>query len=146
MVGRKPNPIKIPPKGLNYVVVHKERENGKVISITPKIIFGDPVDIDKNLARSSVGRCINTAFIERYNATNRHQDARKVRDTYEFSKELHAHQAMTYFINYTCWVVRTLRIKNGDGTYRKRTPAMAASLADHVWSLEEWLSYPCVHL
>jgi IS1 family transposase len=148
-VGRKPNPIKIPPKGLNYVVVHKERENGRMIKITPKIIFGDPVEIAEKLAHSSVSRCINTAFIERYNATNRHQDARKARDTYEFSKALHAHQAMTYFINYTynfCWAVRTLRIKNEAGTYCQRTPAMAAGLTDHIWSLEEWLSYPCVHL
>ena len=38
--------------------------------------------------------------------------------------------------------VRTLRQKVGPRRYRQRTPAMAAGLADHVWSLREWISFP----
>jgi hypothetical protein len=30
----------------------------------------------------------------------------------------------------------------GDEGWQARTPAMAAGLADHVWSLREWLTYP----
>lgn len=41
-----------------------------------------------------------------------------------------------------CWPVRTLRVKGEGGRWRKRTPAMAAGLADHVWSLSEWVTYP----
>jgi len=26
------------------------------------------------------------------------------------------------------------------------TPAMAAGLTDHIWSLHEWLTYPAVQL
>jgi hypothetical protein len=26
--------------------------------------------------------------------------------------------------------------------FLSRTPAMAAGLADHVWTLQEWLTYP----
>ena len=44
-VGRLPKPIMLAPKGLNYVVVHKTRKNGKVITIEPKIIFGEEEDI-----------------------------------------------------------------------------------------------------
>ncbi len=54
------------------------------------------------------------------------------------------HDAATYFVSYGynfCWPVRTLRVKE-DGTWRPRTPAMAAGLTDHVWSLREWLTYP----
>jgi hypothetical protein len=40
--------------------------------------------------------------------------------------------------------VRTLREPIGDGHYRKRTPAMAAGLADHVWTMDEWVSRPAV--
>ena len=40
-VGRLPKPIMVAPKGLNYVVVHKTRKDGKVIKIEPKIIFGE---------------------------------------------------------------------------------------------------------
>ncbi len=32
-----------------------------------------------------------------------------------------------------------------DGTWQSRTPAMAAGLADQVWSLTEWLTLPTVH-
>jgi hypothetical protein len=54
---------------------------------------------------------------------------------------------MTYFTMYShnfCWVVRTLRRKNNDGRWQRRTPAMAAGLTSHVWSLEEWLTFPAV--
>jgi hypothetical protein len=54
-------------------------------------------------------------------------------------------EAMTYFTRYSdnfCWCVRTLREPTGPGRYRQRTPAMAAGLADQVWSLEEWLLFP----
>ena len=41
-----------------------------------------------------------------------------------------------------CWAVRTLREEVAPKRYRQRTPAMAAGLADHVWSLEEGLRFP----
>ena len=56
---------------------------------------------------------------------------------------------MTFFTKYSdnfCWVVRTLRQKGEDGRWQRRTPAMAAGLADHVWSLRDWLSFPAVQL
>ena len=40
------------------------------------------------------------------------------------------------------WPVRTLRIRNEEEVWQPRTPVMAAGLADHVWSLEEWLAFP----
>jgi len=55
------------------------------------------------------------------------------------------HVARTYFTQYRynfCWWVRTLREEIGPKHYRPRTPAMAAGLADHGWSLEEWLLFP----
>ncbi len=54
---------------------------------------------------------------------------------------------MTYFTLYSynfCWAVRTLRERREDGSRRHRTPAMAAGLAQHVWSLREWLTFPAV--
>ncbi len=45
-----------------------------------------------------------------------------------------------------CWAVRTLRAKDKDkeGRWQNRSPAMAAGLADHVWSMAEWLAFPVV--
>src|SRR5205823_6256861 len=54
-------------------------------------------------------------------------------------------QDLTYFTLYSynfCWPARTLRQKVGRQRYRQRTPAMAAGLADHIWPLREWLTYP----
>jgi len=39
-------------------------------------------------------------------------------------------------------VIRTLRWSDPAGRWPDRTPAMPAGLADHVWSLAEWLSFP----
>jgi hypothetical protein len=53
------------------------------------------------------------------------------------------HEAMTDFTKYSfnvCWPVRTLRERADSGPWQKRTPAMAAGLADLVWSLKEWLT------
>ena len=73
------------------------------------------------------------------------QVRRKVRKTYRFSKDWEMHNASTYFSMYSynfCWPVRTLRQRGGGTTDRRRTPAMAAGLADHVWTLSEWLTFP----
>src|SRR5439155_22583014 len=42
------------------------------------------------------------------------------------------------------WCVRTLReqVQQDPPRYRYRTPAMAAGLADHAWSMHELLCYP----
>ena len=57
------------------------------------------------------------------------------------------HEAVSYFTLYSynfCWPVRTLRQGSRRKGYRQRTPAMAAGLADHIWTLKEWLSRPAV--
>ena len=44
------------------------------------------------------------------------------------------HRAITDFTmsSYNfCWPVRALRVNGEDGTWRQRTPAMAAGLSDH---------------
>jgi len=58
--------------------------------------------------------------------------------TSRFLKDWGVHEAMTCFTLYSanfCWCVRTLRDAVAPKRYRQRTPALAAGLADHVWSL-----------
>jgi hypothetical protein len=67
--------------------------------------------------------------------------------TYCFSKDWQVHEAARYLGMYSynfCWKVRTLGELEGKGRWGERTPAMAAGLADHVWSLMEWLSFPTI--
>ena len=101
-----------------------------------------------DLACPASSRAVNTSFVERQNRTDRNRNARKARKSYCFSKDWSVHQAVTYFTMYSdnfCWPVRTLRVKGEAGAWQRRTPAMAAGLADHVWSLSEWLTLPAVH-
>lgn len=139
----------VPVEGLKYATVHKRRQKGRVVKIELRTIFGSESEVQAAIKASAVSNTINTAFIERHNGTDRNRNARKVRKSYCFSKDWDMHNAMTYFTMYNynfCWPVRTLRVQDQVGRWQPRTPAMAASLADHVWSLEEWLTYPAVQL
>jgi IS1 family transposase len=144
--GRPPVPRRVAPPELRYATVHKTRRKGRVIKIGLRVVFGTLAAVLTALGRSRVSRAINTAFVERHNGTDRHHNARKRRQTYCFSKDWGMHAAVTYFTIYSynfCWPVRTLREQAG-GRWRARSPAMAAGLADHVWSLSEWLAFPAV--
>jgi IS1 family transposase len=146
---RKMVPSKVPPEGMNYATVEKRREKGRVVEILTRVVFGTMAGVLAALAKSSVSRRINTSFVERQNATDRHRNARKVRRTYTFSKGWTVHEAMTYFTIYSynfCWPVRTLREAVREGLWRQRTPAMAAGLDDHVWTIREWIRMPSVQL
>jgi hypothetical protein len=144
---RRMVPEKVPPPDLNYAVVEKRREKGRVVELLTRVVFGTMAAVLTALGQSSVSRWINVSFLERQNATDRHRNARKVRKTYTFSKDWRIHESMTYFSMYSynfCWPVRTLAERDGMGRFRRRTPAMAAGLADHVWTMREWVTMPCV--
>lgn len=146
--GRRPvQPSRHAPPDLKYATVHKEREKGRVVAIVTAVLLGTWQAVAGALKRSGVSRTINTSFVERHHGTDRHHNARKARKTYRFSKDWRMHEAMTYYTmsSYNfCWPVRTLGVRTGTGKWQKRTPAMAAGLADHVWSLEEWLTFPAI--
>jgi IS1 family transposase len=145
--GRPKRPYKEPPAGLVYATVEKLRKKGRVVEILTRVVFGKMTAVAAALAGSRVSRSINTSFLERQHLTDRHHNSRKSRKTYRFSKDWEFHEAATYFTMYSynfCWPVRTLREPVGEGSYRDQTPAMSAGLADHVWSIYEWISFPAV--
>jgi IS1 family transposase len=133
--GRPAGPRVEPPDGMSYATVHKTREKGRVVKVATRRVFGE-----------SEGEA-STSYLERQNATDRHRNARKGRKTYRFSKDWEVHAAMTAYTMFSynfCWPVRTLRERGPDGRWNPRTPAMVAGLADHVWTLDEWLTLPGV--
>jgi len=142
-----PRTYRVPPPELNYAVLHKTRQHGRVVGLEQRIVLGQPAAVQAVLERSRGRGQINTALVERLHATDRHRNARKARKSYCFSKDWHLHQAATYFSLYSynfCWPVRTLRTRGHDSHWHPCTPAMAAGLADHVWSLTEWVTFPSV--
>jgi len=73
---------------------------------------------------------VSTSFVERQNLTMRMSMRRFSRLTNAFSKKVenHAHAVALHFMFYNFGRIhKTLRV----------TPAMAAGVSDHVWSLEE---------
>jgi IS1 family transposase len=143
--GRPRKPKKVLPKELKYATVHKERENGRVVKVTTRVVFGTVTAVLAALAVSLVSKVVNTAFVERHHGSDRNRNRRKVRKTGCFSKDWQVHEAMTCFTMYSynfCWPVRTLRKKVGRKKYKPRTPAMVAGLTDHIWTIQEWASYP----
>jgi hypothetical protein len=143
--GRPPKPKCMMPEALCYGTVNKTRKNGAVVEVMRTLVFGSLALMDLYLSRSKVSRTLNTSFVERNNGTDRNQNGRKVRKAYTFSKDWDVHNAMTYFVGFSynfCWPVRSLQIKGEGGKRQDRTPAMAAGLADHVWTIEEWVTFP----
>ena len=128
-------------------MVEKVREKGRVVRVGSRVVFGTLAAVALALGMSRVSRAIDIAFLERENGTARHCNARKARKSYRFSKDCRFHKAVRYFTmdsDNFCWVVRTLRVKDDEGQWQTRSPAMAGGLADHVWSMAEWLSHSVV--
>lgn len=145
--GRPQAPYRVPSPELKYATVPKTRVKGRVVKVEPRVIFGTELAVMEALKKSQVSRSINTAFIERQNGTDRNRNGRKVRKTYCFSKDWDIHESVTYFTmdsDNFCWPVRTLSQRNADGHWQDWTPAMAAGLTNHLWSLAEYLKTPTV--
>ena len=110
-------------------------------------MLGSEERLEETLAESERSGTVNTSFVERYHGTQRQFNARKKRKAYTFSKEVSFHEAAVWLVvlwyNFG-WRVRTLRekVQEGPPRYRHRTPAMAAGLADHAWTMRELLRHP----
>lgn len=83
---------------------------------------------------------IGTSYVERQNLTMRMGMRRFTRLTNGFSKKVENHIAAVslHFMHYNfARAHKSLTIKGDDGKSIKRTPAMAAGIADHIWTLTE---------
>jgi hypothetical protein len=135
------------PVEITYARVVKEKERGRVVAVTSEVVLGSEEQAEETLAESERSQTINTSFVERWFGTQRQFNGRKKRKTYTFSKELSFHEAATWLVvtwyNFG-WCVRTLRqqVQKNPPRYHYRTPAMAAGLTDHAWTMREMLTYP----
>lgn len=86
-----------------------------------------------------VRKLISTSYVERTNLGLRMNNRRFTRLTNAFSKkaENHAHSVALHFMAQNFCRAHGTLTKNAKGY--KTTPAMAAGLTDHVWTVEEML-------
>ena len=147
LVGRPPQSSQlIPTSGINFAVVNKVRENGKVRSVKPEIVLGSERKIQKILDESPCSRHINISFVERSNLHQRLNNRRVTRKTLGFSKKLGMHEAQIWLCRGYYHYVRphsSLKMRSDDGKHWiQKTPAMAAGVTNHIWSMKELLTFP----
>ena len=63
--GRFPKPYRVPPPDLCYAVVVKKREQGRVVEVSTRIVYGTTQQVEAALQASPVSYAINTYGVER---------------------------------------------------------------------------------
>jgi IS1 family transposase len=144
--GRPKSAKLIPPIELMYCKVVKERKKGKVVRVDTEIVFGKEQQIRERLKGSKVSHHINTTFVERNNLTMRERNRRLTRKTMGFSKEkipliesLNLYSALYHFVKPHSGL--RIEVNDDDRRWMQRTPMMAAGITDHVWTVEELLTF-----
>jgi IS1 family transposase len=150
--GPAPKPRWLPRPGLLYAQVVKTVRRRRLVRVTHRVVFGTLEAVEQVLA--ACGWQINTAFVERVNLTIRQHVAAVGRRVSTLCKgEDGLRQQLALYHVYYNFVLPHASLRqplaepiptNGAGSaqlWRPYTPAMAAGLTDHVWSLREVLLY-----
>lgn len=138
--GRPAIPRLVPPPELRYGQVVKHRKKNRVVHVEKRVVFGgDSVNM----------KDISTSKVERQNLNFRSNNRRLTRKSIGFSKRHREHYDHVALQVAEHNIVRPhlgLRVRNSIQTevrkWIKRTPAMAAGLTNHIWSLKELLTFP----
>ena len=140
--GRPRNPQRVIDEDLSYATVHKTRQSGRVIKVERKVVHGSEQQILARL-KESPSKTVNTAYIDRSNLDWRLWDAHLARKAPTVARSIHWLKAK-FAICVACYnLIRpheTLS-RGEDRAFRPKTPAMAASIADHRWTFSELLAY-----
>lgn len=130
------------------VQVVKQRTT-KGLHIERRIVQGCPRQIERlrQVTQKAVG-VINTAYIERLNATFRLRLSWLTRRTRTLAQQPETLTAGMYIVGCfynLCDAHHSLRLRLWVGRHRyrwvQRTPAMAAALTDHSWTVDELLTF-----
>ncbi len=118
--------------------VVKRYERRRVVETERRIVDGTPARVE-TLRRRSQGRgVINTAYIERFNATFRERLAplaRRCRALARHTVTLHEGMFLVGTVYNFCTPHESL------SHTQQTTPAMAAGITDHCWTMHELLSF-----
>jgi IS1 family transposase len=127
---------------LHIGTVIKRTQKKRVVEVTRTMSHGSQEGAERLLQQSKGGSVLNTAFIERLNATMRQRLATLTRKCRQGARRLRSLETGMYLLGTTynfCWVHHELSKPIHED--RACTPAMAAGLTDHIWSVNELLQY-----
>jgi hypothetical protein len=145
--GRAGRPRLRPVPGLLLGQAIEPQERRRVVSVTRRVVLGTAAAIAAVLLATGPGTGINTASIERLDATFRGAMTPPVRRGRAWARTeatLEAGMVLVGGASNFCWEHARLRRETGQAGGRKwqaRTPAMAAGLTDHPWTMRELLSH-----
>lgn len=139
------------PPGVMIAQVIKQYAKRRVVGVARRVVQGTADAVQTRL-RATQGRdaaVINTAYVERLNATFRAHLAPLVRRTRAAVRQAGTLEAGLWLVGACynfCWCHDSLRQQRGaadppGGKWVARTPAQAAGLADHPWSMHELLTF-----
>jgi IS1 family transposase len=150
--GPRPKPRWIPLPQLLYAQVVKSYRRRRLVAVKHRVVFGTMERVKQVL--SAGGWQIQTAFVERLNLDIRQRVAavgRRVTTLCKGEDGLRHQLVLFHAYHNFCLPHASVRVPltepvptNGTGSakqWRPRTPAMAAGLTDHVWTLREVLLY-----
>ena len=147
-IGRKPLPRQVADPDLKYAQVVKERKNGKVTSISTRIVLGNELEILDILESSKRCKTISTSLVESRNGAFRKDNKRLTRKTKCHSKKIETHDAHVIFLtavynltkeNERFRILINAGAKAFETKYKKVSPAMEQGLTKTIYTLEELL-------
>ena len=119
--------------------VVKRYERRRVVDTERRIVDGTPARVETLRRRAQGDGVINTAYIERLNATFRERLAPLARRCRALARQtLTLHEGM--FLVGTVYNFCTPHASLGQAGHAT-TPAMAAGITDHAWTMQELLSF-----
>ena len=125
------------------VMVCKTRQGGRLVRVEAQVAHGSSKRLARELSRLDFSQA-NTSTIERRNGTARGMDATSVRKSLAFAKTMETKRVLgawgVLVYNWTreCRSLkRLLPQPKSRQLYERRSPAMAAGLTDHIWSVRE---------
>lgn len=145
--GHRGRPRLVLAQGLMLGQVVKQYARRHVVSVKHKAVRGTQEATATVLAATGGGKGINTAYIERLNATFRAALVPLVRRGRALARKETVLSVGMYLAGCAynfVWLHESLRLLAPEGSCHKwphRTPAMAAGLTDHPWTMTELLSY-----
>jgi len=128
--------------------VVKQYAQKRVVGVVRRVVQGTQAQIAALLQKTQGGGLINTAYIERLNATFRSRIAALVRRGRALARQmptLHDGMYLVGTVYNFCTYHKSLRVPlalpNDRCRWLCRTPAIAAGITDHRWTIEELLSF-----
>jgi transposase-like protein len=134
-------------RDLAIVQVVKQRQEGR-LTIERRMVQGTQALVARLVEASQGGGGINTAYIERLNATFRQRLASLARRTRALVRQPETLQLGAYVLGCMynlCTYHESLRqpfyLAKGGRRWLRRTPAIAAGLTDHCWTVKELFNF-----